>query len=137
MLDSHSATFTRSDEGYFGCGYAASFNRQPKACAWVESFVSAPNTRRARLRLAVKREVVRQAELVRNVETMPLAGEADTNPKRKRGGKARFIRVFGGIAGSGRMCAVVGFHPEGITAISRGLSVRDTPGRVPTKNFAS
>ena len=27
MLDSHSATFTRSDEGYFGCGYAASFHR--------------------------------------------------------------------------------------------------------------
>ena len=24
MLDSHSASFTRSDEGYLGCGFAAS-----------------------------------------------------------------------------------------------------------------
>ena len=27
MLDSRTASFTRSDEGYFGCGYAASLNR--------------------------------------------------------------------------------------------------------------
>ncbi len=26
MLDSRTASFTRSDEGYFGCGYAASFH---------------------------------------------------------------------------------------------------------------
>ena len=29
--------------------------------------------------------------------------------------------------------AVVGFHPAGISAISRGLSVRDTPGGESTK----
>ena len=44
------------------------------------------------------------------------------------------IRGFGGIAGSQRMEEiVVGFHPEGITAISRGLSLRDTPGGEATK----
>ena len=31
MLDSHSASFTRSDEGYFGCDYAASFHRAGNA----------------------------------------------------------------------------------------------------------
>ncbi len=40
----------------------------------------------------------------------------------------RFIQLFGGIADSSRMNNAFGFHPEGITEISRGLSVRDTPG---------
>ena len=29
--------------------------------------------------------------------------------------------------------AIAGFHPEGISEISRGLSVRDTPGAVSSK----
>ena len=41
----------------------------------------------------------------------------------------RFIRGLGGIAGSRRMDAAVRFHPEGITAISRGLSEATPPVR--------
>ena len=37
--------------------------------------------------------------------------------------------MFGGLLVSRRVNEVVGFHPAGISAISRGLSVRDTPGR--------
>ena len=44
-----------------------------------------------------------------------------------------FIRSIGGIVDSRQTEEVIGFHPEGITAISRGLSVRDTPGEVSSK----
>ena len=45
----------------------------------------------------------------------------------------RFIRGFGGIANRSitEVCPVL--HPEGMSAISRGLSARDTPGSVRTK----
>ena len=44
-----------------------------------------------------------------------------------------FIRGFGGIANRSitEVCPVL--HPEGMSAISRGLSARDTPGSVRTK----
>ena len=37
--------------------------------------------------------------------------------------------VLGGLLVPAWRTVVVGFHPAGITAISRGLSVRDTPDR--------
>ncbi len=49
------------------------------------------------------------------------------------GENLRFIRGFGGIANRSitEVCPVL--HPEGMSAISRGLSARDTPGSVRTK----
>ena len=44
-----------------------------------------------------------------------------------------FIRSTGGIVDSRQTDEVVRFHPAGISAISRGLSVRDTPGEVSSK----
>ena len=57
-----------------------------------------------------------------------------TNPKRERGrvlneAHSDSSEVLGGLLFPDERTAVVGFDPEGITAISRGLSVRDTPGR--------
>ena len=38
-IDFPSASFTRSDEGYFGCGYAASFHRVGNAVTTISSTV--------------------------------------------------------------------------------------------------
>ena len=47
--------------------------------------------------------------------------------------KFRFIRGFGGIANRSITEVRPVLHPEGMSAISRGLSARDTPGSVRTK----
>ena len=56
-----------------------------------------------------------------------------SHPEGKPTPEIRFIRGFGGIANRSitEVCPVL--HPEGMSAISRGLSARDTPGSVRTK----
>ena len=43
------------------------------------------------------------------------------------------VRSFGGIVDSSETADAVCFHPEGMSAISRGLSVCDTPGTTAQK----
>ena len=53
------------------------------------------------------------------------------NPQRQRGSQIRVHPMFGGDSNEGD--EVRRFHPEGMPAISRGLSVRDTPGTTAQK----